>query len=207
MEVSSIIQSIDTKFNTIVSKITTKKAESFYSKTFNTKNLKPFQYGKNIKGVDWYSPNTDSDLRYFFQDLDLKKNHCLYWFELETKEKAIELNNLLNTYRKEKGVKHNRVVPATNKNDDSNILYVGIRQGGCRKDGLTNIVGRINQHLGYYKVPTTQGLQLVHYAQGLDFEITLNVVEFSDLDNERVMYLNMIEKLVAKKLKPLCGRH
>lgn len=84
-------------------------------------------------------------------------------------------------------------------------MYVGIRQGGKTLSGLTNIVGRINQHLGYYKVPTTQGLQLVHYAKGKDFQLTMNVVEFKDLENP--MYLNLIEKMVADELRPLCGRH
>jgi len=59
--------------------------------------------------------------------------------------------------------------------------------------------------MGYYKNSRTQGLQLVHLAKGKDFEITLNVVEFKDLENP--MYLNVIEKMVADELKPLCGRH
>ncbi|WP_422104632.1 hypothetical protein [Winogradskyella sp.] len=199
------INKIEYCFKSIVGRIITNKMASCYSKTFNTKILKPFQYGKDINDQDWYSPNTDSDFRYFFEELDLKKNHCLYWFELESNDKANALNILLNNYRREKGIKHNRVVPATNKNENSNVLYVGIRRGALKPKIPTNIVGRINQHLGYYKVTSTQGLQLVHYARGLDFEITLNVVEFEGLDNP--IYLNIIEKMMADKLKPLCGRH
>lgn len=139
----------------------------------------------------------------------------MYWFELESNKKAEELNNLLNDYRQKKDkILNYKTVPATNKNKDSNILYVGIRQGGGSKDkkdkegnitlGVTNIVGRINQHLGYYHVASTQGLQLYEYAKGLDFNITIKVIEFVGLDTK---YLNIIEKLVAKELEPLSGRH
>ncbi|MFC4633661.1 hypothetical protein ACFO3O_07065 [Dokdonia ponticola] len=96
-------------------------------------------------------------------------------------------------------------MPATNSNNYDNILYLGVRQGGYRKkDDLTNITGRINQHLGYYKAGTTQGLQLYEYAKGKDFEITLKIIEFDGIEP---YLLNVIEKLLAKKMKPLSGRH
>lgn len=205
MKIESLIESIESQLNIIVSDILSKSVEGFYSKQFNTKDLKAYEYNKNRKDKDWYSPNTDKNFGYLFKELDLKENHCLYWFELETLEKTKALNNLINNYRLKKGQEDYRVVPSSNKNVNSKVLYVGIRRGAKSKSGLTNIVGRINQHLGYYKVQSTQGLQLIHYAQGLDFQITLNVVEFEDLENP--MYLNLLEKMVADKLIPLCGRH
>jgi hypothetical protein len=198
MNIKSEINFIEKKLESIVNKIVKKEVDSFYSKKFNTKDLKEYQ-------EDRYSPNIDLDFRYFFEELDNKENHCLYWFELETENKAIELNNSMNNYRLKKDSPNYRTVPATNKNEKSNVLYVGIRRGKQKPSNLSNIVGRINQHMGYYKVARTQGLQLVHYAKGLDFEITLNVVEFKDLKNP--MYLNLIEKMVANKLEPLSGRH
>jgi len=198
MNIKPEINLINNKLKAIVEKITAKEVEGFYSKKFNTKNLKEYQ-------EDRYSPNVDKDFRYFFEDLDNRENHCLYWFELENENKAIQLNNLMNNYRLKKGSPNYRTVPATNKNEESNVLYVGIRRGKGKPANLSNIVGRINQHMGYYKVARTQGLQLVHYAKGLDFEITLNVVEFKGLQNP--MYLNLLEKMVADKLEPLSGRH
>ncbi len=200
MKLASEINLINSKLEAIVDKIIAKEVEGFYSKKFNTKNLKDYQ-------EDRYSPNVDEDFRYLFEELDHKHNHCLYWFELETESKANELNDLINAFRTPKGTTGHRTVPAKNKNTNkgSKVLYVGIRRGKKKPANLTNIVGRINQHMGYYKVNRTQGLQLVHYAQGLDFEITLNVIEFKDIQNP--MYLNLLEKMVADRLKPLCGRH
>src|SRR5690606_5974724 len=124
--------------------------------------------------------------------------HCVYWFEIKTMELASELNTLLDNNRNELNL-NKRLVPVINKNTDSNILYVGIRRGGKRKyDGLSNIAGRIIQHLGYYVKGSTQGLQLIHWTNKADLDIKLNVVEFKDLPN---IYLNVVEKLIAHKLK------
>ncbi|WP_299317290.1 hypothetical protein [uncultured Maribacter sp.] len=171
-----------------------------FSATFKIKNL------PNHDGFD-VDANTHKDSRYIFTQLDKIECDCLYWFSLETKEQAKELNSLLNKYRKKnkKGSKGFRCVPATSKNEDSEVLYVGIRRGGITiKSRLTNITGRVNQHLGYYHKGSTQGLQLIHFAKECDFDITINVVK---IESSCSMYLNIIEKLVAKKLKPLCGRH
>lgn len=139
-----------------------------------------------------------------FKELDQIKNHCIYWFELDSTESSFVLNNLLNENRKHLNDR-NRVVPVKNLNKESNVLYVGIRRGGTRKyDNLSNISGRLIQHLGYYHVGTTQGLQFAHWAKKSNTEINFKVVEFENLPN---LYLEMIEKLIAFKLKPLCGKH
>ena len=208
VENQSII--ITQQFDTIVDEIIKRKNDdSIYHKIqFNTNQLIDHNNYKIF-------PNSDNRLNHLFTSLNTVRNHCLYWFELECAEKAIELNKLLNLYRFQKDkIPNYKTVPATNSNENSNVLYVGIRQGGARVDkkdkagniilGLTNIVGRINQHLGYYKVASTQGLQLYEYAKGLDFNITIKVIELEGLETK---YLNIIEKLVAKELKPLSGRH
>jgi len=181
--------------------IDNKDSDYFKISTFNTKNLPDHnKYSIHI--------NTVPEFRHLFEKLDtIKRNNCLYWFELESKEKALELNALLDNYRSKKGTPEYKAVPATNRNDNSNVLYVGIRQGGFRQsDNLTNITGRICQHLGYYHSEETQGLQLYEYAKGKDFEITLKVVQFDKLENQ---YLNIIEKMIAKheSFRPLTGRH
>lgn len=171
--------------------------DDFYHKgMFNTKDL------PNHENYSYF-PNIDATFReIIFGRLNtITANHCLYWFELETEEKAIELVNLLNAYRKIEGCK---TVPAANKNKNSKVFYLGIRQGGAGKNGLTNIEGRMNQHLGYYNVPTTQGLQLYEYAKEKDFNITIKVVEFKGIET---YCLNVIEKLLAQKMLPLSGKH
>lgn len=207
MLVKSQSEIISKQFELIVREILERKDDdSFYHKiVFNTNQLIDHENYTCF-------PNSDPRLSHLFTSLNTVENHCLYWFELDNIEKATVLNNLLNDYRT---LKSSKKVPATNNNTNSNVLYVGIRQGGVtgrKKDkkgsiikfGLTNIVGRINQHLGYYKVVSTQGLQLYEYAKGLDFNITIKVIEFKGLEKK---YLNIIEKLVAKELEPLSGRH
>ncbi|GAA3654848.1 hypothetical protein [Flavivirga jejuensis] len=113
----------------------------------------------------------------------------------------------MNEFRhfKKKGDEGYRNIPAKNKNERSNVLYIGIRRGSkANNPKTTNIVGRINQHLGYYKNQNTQGLQLIHIAKNCDFKLTLNVVEIVSTNS---IYLNIIEKKVADILQPLCGRH
>ena len=175
--------------------------DNFYHKgVFNTQNL-PDHLGYR------YFPNIDDKFREIIFDklYNIRENHCLYWFELENHEKANEFNTLLCDYRKNVENINYKKVPVKNNNRDSKILYLGVRQGGYRKrDNLTNIAGRILQHLGYYDKKTTQGLQLYEYARHKDFKITLKVIEFKGIEP---YCLNVLEKLLAKKMKPLSGTH
>ncbi len=199
IDISNEITKIDNILEPIVNDIVSKKLVGF-SESFNIKDL---PNNNNFK----VHPNTLPKFDYLFRPLDKRNKDCLYWFELETIEKAIELNNLLNVYRLTniKGTDGYRNIPATNKNETSNVIYVGIRKGNkSKKPKLTNIVGRINQHLGYYENQNTQGLQLIHFAKKCDFKLTINVVEIVSTNSD---YLNIIEKKVANILKPLCGRH
>jgi len=136
-----------------------------------------------------------------FLKLDTLTNPCIYWFELENEEFSNEVKATTNLYRSKRNL-HNRTIPAKNKNALSKYLYVGIRQGGFRKkDGLSNIAGRIFQHLGYYHIGSTQGLQLVHWSK---YDLILNIIE---LPKEAESYLTILEKLIAMNFKPLLGKH
>lgn len=133
-----------------------------------------------------------------FTLLDKISSPCLYWFECENSREAVLAENDLNIFREQNS---GRNIPVRNNNKDSNILYVGIRQGGKRKDGFTNIAGRIYIHLGYYKVGSTQGLQLSYWAKS---RIKLSVIE---LPEDAKPYLNIMEKFYAISLKPVVGKH
>ncbi|KAA1242353.1 hypothetical protein [Aquimarina sp. RZ0] len=199
MDITDEILSVNNVFEAISTEIVNEVGDRL-SIPFNIKNLPDHKdYSVRLKKV--------KNFEYIYTDLDNIKCDCLYWFTLKTKEEAQALNDLLNIYRVSniKGNENYRSVPATNKNEESNVLYVGIRRGGFNKTwGTSNITNRINQHLGYYRNGNTQGLQLIHFAKGYDFDITINVVK---IESSHSMYLNIIEKLVAQKLKPLCGRH
>lgn len=144
------------------------------------------------------------DFREIFIELNKKTKSCIYWFELENEQKCLEIISHLNS-RREVLKSKSRVIPPKNANKNSKVLYLGIRRGGVRKrDNFTNISGRIVQHLGYYEKGSTQGLQLVHWCKGQNFEIKLNVVELENLPND---YLNVVEKILSYHLRPLCGKH
>lgn len=198
LNIENQIEKIDTILNEIADNIfENRNNDTFYHKLeFNTNQLLDHEgYTKFV--------NREGELVSIFNDLNnIKENHCLYWFELENEELAYKLKLELDEYRD----KNLKTVPAPCQNKNSNVFYVGIRQGGYTKyNNLTNITGRICQHLGYYHKSSTQGLQLYEYARNKDFKITIKVVEFKKFNPTK--YLNIIEKLVAQKLNPLCGKH
>lgn len=198
LDINLRIDKIDYLLNEIAQNIyENRNNDSFYHKLeFNTNQL------INHEGYTKFV-NCHGELAPIFNDLNLiKENHCLYWFELENEETTHNLILDMDSYRHKKLKK----VPASNKNKNSNILYVGVRQGGYVKSKkLTNITSRICQHLGYYDKPSTQGLQLYEYSRDKNYKIIVKVIEFKRFTFAR--YLNIIEKKVAQKLNPLCGSH
>ena len=51
LKIESLIESIESQLNIIVSDILSKSVEGFYSKQFNTKDLKAYEYNKNRQGL------------------------------------------------------------------------------------------------------------------------------------------------------------
>ncbi|MBF4983911.1 hypothetical protein FNJ87_06025 [Nonlabens mediterrranea] len=192
-------KAIEEQVEAIVEKILVNQ-DKFKISTFHLSELPESNNWEN-------HPNIDPIFKRHVEKLDTYKKDCLYWFSCEDAEKATILNNALNQYRtKYSGRNDYRVVPTSNQyNSDTNIIYVGVRRGSTAKNPkCTNIIGRINQHLGYYKQRKTQGLQLLHWAKYLDIDVTLHVVHFND---ELGSLLYVIEKAIAKELVPHCGRH
>lgn len=138
-------------------------------------------------------------------ELIKKHNNCLYWFETENNIAAEELVNILELKRESLKQKL-RVLPPKNSNLNSNVIYLGVRQGGKprKRDGGTNISGRIYHHFGLYHVGSTQGLQLKYWANQQKTNLTLNILE---LKLENINHLYIIEKMFSIELRPLLGRH
>lgn len=198
LDIEVEVEKIDFILNEIAQNIyENRNNDSFYHKLeFNTNQL------INHEGYTKFV-NCHGELVSIFNDLNcIKENHCLYWFELENEEAINDLVLELDSYKNKKIKK----VPKRNKNKNSNVLYVGVRQGGfTKKLNLTNITSRICQHLGYYHQPNTQGLQLYEYSRDKNYKIIIKVIEFKRFAFAK--YLNIIEKKVAQKLNPLCGSH
>ncbi|MBU2973278.1 hypothetical protein [Zobellia sp. B3R18] len=205
MDLKRETEIIDKLIKKIVNRIISDTIEEAFKFkfTFNAKDLEEYKEGAQ----EAYERKEFVNL---FEKLELMKNHCLYWFEIEDVQQRAKLLGLLNDYRENKKYKGFRTVPAkalkAYSGSTGNIIYLGIRAGKGEKTKKkhSNIAERINQHLGYYNTNATQGLQLSSYASGYDINIILKVFEFKNLGDD---YLKLIEKSVARHFKPHCGRH
>lgn len=176
----------------------------FLSDTCNSlKNLrrnnvyKEFYYHIKCENLeDFLSKDITQSVQYqdLLQDLMQIKGPVLYWYEITSSHSNNDIIKTLKEYKQKK----QRATPVIYKNYDrlTKILYVG----KCKE----NFWGRVIQHLGYYKTPTTQGLQLFHWAKELRLEVRLNALEFAS-DMKDIM--PVIELFFAKQLHPLVGRH
>jgi hypothetical protein len=119
----------------------------------------------------------------------------LYWFEIVSDTDTKKVIESLNNY---KAINNSKSTPALKStiNYDSKILYVGKVKG--------SFWGRLIQHLGFYKVNATQGLQLFYWANGLSLNLKVNILEFN---NNMADIMPIIEHAFAKKLQPLIGKH
>ena len=135
------------------------------------------------------------EYRDFFNELPNSKLPILYYFEIISDHSAQTVREALTKYKYAQGAK---AVPAMKKTFDENskILYVG---------KVKKIFwGRIIQHLGYYKVKRTQGLQLFHWAKPLGLKVRLHYYEFPQ---EMANFMTIVERAVAHELRPISGRH
>ncbi|WP_405223910.1 hypothetical protein [Dokdonia sp. Asnod1-B02] len=201
MNIDTHINTVNIELDGIISEILKAPKDKFKIGQFHTNQL--FDPGTEFNSY----PNTKPEFKHILAKLDDYYGDCIYWFETETTEDAIKLDNLLSEYRSKKQLKNSgyRAVPTTNKlAHKDKTFYLGVRKGKPSKRGLTNIMGRINQHLGYYKNARTQGLQLYHWAKDADVTIIIHCVHFNQ-DLGPLLYV--LEHKLANKLHPHCGRH
>lgn len=175
----------------------------YFNFDFNTSdlpNIIDYTYKNDIR--------KHPELKEMFDTLDSIKTNCLYWFSVKNLEEAKILKEIISNKKTELWHEDKticRILPARNVNSESTIIYVGVRKGSkAKKQKITHISGRIVQHLGYYKEGRTQGLQLAYYTNSLNIDLTLHIYSLINCPDE---YLYIIEKIFAKKLKPICGSH
>jgi hypothetical protein len=119
----------------------------------------------------------------------------VYWFEIVSPVSTEAIVKALLKYKR-RAIR--KAIPAIRKspNHGTNVLYVGKVMKG--------FAGRVVTHLGYYKVPRTQGLQLFHWSKELQLTLKLHVYTFK---KELAPMMIVIERGVADDLKPLLGKH
>lgn len=130
-----------------------------------------------------------------FDQLVVVTGPTLYWFEIVSETDTKKIIEALNNY---KATEKPKATPALklNINYNSKILYVGKVKG--------IFWGRLIQHLGFFGVPATQGLQLFNWTKDLSLKINVNVLEF---ENDMAEIMPIIEYAFAKRLQPLIGKH
>lgn len=174
-------------------------------------NRVPYQFHIDSKklpsfGVYERATRKNGYLGELFEKLDRITSPVIYWFEAAHNTEAERQYKLIMSHgKKHKRIarKTRRVVPLPNGTavKGTRTLYVGKRQGGCRKDGFSNIADRIETHLGYNPNGMNQGMQMAHWNDGI---FTLNILEIGTGSEP---YLTTLEQLFTLQLSPLLGRH
>ncbi len=147
--------------------------------------------------LDW----NDNDIRkspehkVFFEEVVNFTGPVLYFFEIISTQDSGSVRECMRAYKILEGSKS---VPALKKgyNKDSRILYVGKVK--------RNFYGRVIQHLGYYKVARTQGLQLFYWAREFGLDVRLHAYHFEPEMHDLV---SIFELKFARDLKPIVGKH
>lgn len=147
--------------------------------------------------LDWNLVDIrDSDEhREVFQKLGVITGPVVYWFEITSTTSNEEIRRLISDYKYSEGAKS---VPALKKSysKESKALYVGKVK--------RNFWGRVIQHLGYYHVKRTQGLQLYHWAKDLGLKVRLHAYEF---EPEMEDMVSIFELKLSRVLRPITGKH
>jgi len=160
-----------------------------------------FTYELDVNKFDDRFANTiniteNSDFSEMFTELKEHENYpALYFFSIN---KEITYSDII-TQIEDVKLKLNKVTPVTNKyKDNLGILYIG----KVKKYAW----GRLIQHLGYHKNRKSHGLQLGYWDRKtlLDLNLTFTVMFFDEDIRE---YIQVLEKELAEKLKPLIGKH
>lgn len=147
-----------------------------------------------LKDYNDYDIRESNEHKNLFEDLKKITGPVLYFFEIVSDITSKEIVDSILSYRK---TANSKAIPAIKKKySGTKILYVGKVE--------KNFWGRVIQHLGFYKVRGTQGLQLFYWAKQLNLELKLTAIEF---EKDAADLMPIFEKKLAGKLKPILGKH
>jgi len=150
---------------------------------------------KDLDDFNFVDIRQSEKFKLIFDKLKDASGPTLYWFEIISDTDSKKVIEALNNY---KTSENSKATPAlkTTINYDSKTLYVGKVKGA--------FWGRLIQHLGFFKVNGTQGLQLFYWAKDLSLDLKINILEF---DNNMADIVPVVEYAFAKRLQPLAGKH
>jgi len=183
--ISNIIIDKSQSISNIFSKIT---ESNFISK--RTFELKQDLFCSKYINLENITHSTD-----FFHVFDYLKKHeqypAIYVFGVNT---DINYNDIIKRIRE---VEHYRTPALNNYKVNTGTLYVG---------KVKKILwGRLIQHLGYHSNQKSHGLQLHYWINKLKNPNISFSVFF--LSKESADYIEILEKEISIKLKPIIGKH
>jgi hypothetical protein len=136
----------------------------------------------------------DPNFKTLFDNIQKINGPTVYYFEVISEHQSIEIIKALSKYSITLDAK--TTPPLNPRYSKGQILYVG----KVKK----TMWGRLIQHLGFYKVDKTQGLQLYYWAKTIPLTLKLVVFEF---EPEMTTLVGIIEKELAQILNPILGKH
>lgn len=180
------IKEIAKRLEDVLNKISVDGANSQYSFELSCGSLNDYNH-VNIRESEEY--------RDIFTKLKEMDSPVLYWFEITSDIDNQTVRNAIEGYANQEDSK---ATPALKKHFDpmSKCLYVGKVKKG--------VWGRMIQHLGFYKQPRTQGLQLFYWAKQIHLELKAHIYEF---DQSAENLVSVLEVELANKLNPIVGKH
>ena len=148
------------------------------------------------KYLDKVNITKDGDFSEYFQKMIEYENFpAVYFFEINDTVEKEEIVTLIKKVNEEFQLN----IPAQNYTlKNQGVLYVG-KVKSCAW-------GRLIQHLGYHKNRKSHGLQLDFWAKEIKSELKLKytVMFFEENIKEDI---NILERILAKKLNPIIGKH
>jgi hypothetical protein len=148
-----------------------------------------------------------SEYKEIFDALKERTGPCVYYFEILAGPSQGDIIERFNVCKENK--------PALKKNpkdSNSKILYVGKVEGFNPE--ISAIAGRLIMHLGFHtnknsgnpEPSNVHGLYLFDWAKDLGLKLRFHVFEFK-FEKETKGLVGIIEKDLAKELKPIIGKH
>lgn len=179
-----------------IKQIGKKTAASLYNVSENgAKQIKEFKF--DFTDLDDYNSidiTQSEKFKSLFDDIKQITGPAIYIFEILSDHSPSIIVSALNAYSATEDAK---AVPAIKKNiSESKILYIGKVK--------RNMWGRLVQHLGFYPIRLTQGLQFFYWAKGISLSAKLTILEF---EPEMANLMGVIEGELAAQLKPILGKH
>lgn len=149
--------------------------------------------GKYAKA--WLEDQKETSVgKLFYNCLPKDEKPCLYRFEI-VGGPSTEI--ILNAYQQFRQSKPTRATAAVKKGLDftTTTLYVGkVKE---------NVKVRMVVHTGHYSATTTAGLQLCHWAKGLNLKLRVHIYEFQ---KEMADFISSFELKFSNEYRPLIGK-